>query len=49
MTKLALAWRPRIIDAAAMLSRWCLGLLFLKMGLSKALHPESFIELGPTV
>jgi uncharacterized membrane protein YphA (DoxX/SURF4 family) len=35
----------RLTAAAAVLARWLVGLLFLWMGLNKALHPERFIEL----
>jgi uncharacterized membrane protein YphA (DoxX/SURF4 family) len=33
------------VDYATMLGRWFLGLLFIQMGLSKAMHPEDFLKL----
>ncbi len=37
--------RSGILEAAAVLIRWLLGLLFVYMGLSKALHPDLFLKL----
>ncbi len=34
-----------MLNIAAVLARWVLGLLFIYMGLSKALHPEQFLKL----
>lgn len=36
---------PRIVDAASLLARWLLGLLFVYMGLHKALDPVGFLKL----
>jgi uncharacterized membrane protein YphA (DoxX/SURF4 family) len=35
----------RTLDAAAVLARWLLAVVFIYMGLSKALHPEDFLKL----
>jgi len=37
--------RHQILNAAATLARWVLGLLFIWMGLKKALHPAEFLTL----
>jgi uncharacterized membrane protein YphA (DoxX/SURF4 family) len=39
------SWRHNAFNAAAVLARWILGLLFLYMGLNKALHPVEFLKL----
>ena len=39
------SWRHHAPDVAAVLARWLLGLLFLYMGLNKALHPVEFLKL----
>ena len=39
------SWRDKTLDFAAVLARWLLGILFLYMGLSKALHPVDFLKL----
>jgi len=42
----ASAWASRpALDIAAVLARWLLGILFVYMGLSKALHPDQFLKL----
>ena len=35
----------RWLDYAGVLSRWILGVLFLYMGWTKAIHPEAFLKL----
>jgi uncharacterized membrane protein YphA (DoxX/SURF4 family) len=37
--------RLNALDLAAVLARWFLGVLFLYMGLNKALHPVEFLKL----
>ena len=39
------ATRFNAVDVAAVLARWLLGALFVYMGLTKALHPEQFLNL----
>jgi uncharacterized membrane protein YphA (DoxX/SURF4 family) len=39
------SWRRNAPDLAAVLARWFLGILFLYMGLSKALQPVEFLKL----
>jgi uncharacterized membrane protein YphA (DoxX/SURF4 family) len=39
------SWRRNALDLAAVLARWLLGVLFLYMGLNKALHPVEFLKL----
>jgi uncharacterized membrane protein YphA (DoxX/SURF4 family) len=34
------------LDYATLIGRWFLGLLFIQMGLSKALHPVEFLKLA---
>ena len=33
------------LNYATLIGRWCLGLLFIQMGLNKALHPVDFLKL----
>lgn len=33
------------MDSAAVLARWAMGVLFLYLGLKKAMHPEEFLKL----
>jgi uncharacterized membrane protein YphA (DoxX/SURF4 family) len=33
------------LNYATLVGRWCLGLLFIQMGLNKALHPVDFLKL----
>ena len=33
------------LNYATLIGRWCLGLLFIQMGLNKALHPVEFLKL----
>jgi uncharacterized membrane protein YphA (DoxX/SURF4 family) len=40
-----LSWRRNALDLAAVLARWLLGILFLYMGLNKALHPVEFLKV----
>lgn len=35
----------KVLNAAAVLARWLLAVVFIYMGLSKALHPENFLKL----
>jgi uncharacterized membrane protein YphA (DoxX/SURF4 family) len=35
-----------VLEAAAVLARWLLGLLFVYMGMKKALHPDLFLKLA---
>ena len=37
--------RPNALEAAALLTRWLLGALFIYMGMNKALHPVEFLKL----
>ena len=37
--------RSRALEAGAVAARWFLGLLFVYMGLNKALHPDLFLKL----
>jgi uncharacterized membrane protein YphA (DoxX/SURF4 family) len=37
--------RRFVLDAAAVLARWLLAVVFLYMGLTKALHAEDFLKL----
>src|SRR5271169_4063978 len=37
--------KPTRADVLAMLARWALGVFFVYMGMSKALHPEAFLKL----
>src|SRR5258705_6716829 len=37
--------RGRLADSIAVLARWVLGVLFVYMGLKKALHPAEFLNL----
>jgi len=37
--------RSRTLEAGAVATRWLLGLLFVYMGLHKALHPDLFLKL----
>jgi uncharacterized membrane protein YphA (DoxX/SURF4 family) len=37
--------RSRTLEAGAVVIRWLLGLLFIYMGLNKALHPDVFLKL----
>ena len=39
------SWRRNALDLATVLARWLLGVLFLYMGLNKALHPVEFLKL----
>lgn len=39
------SWKHKALDLAAVLARWLLGILFLYMGLNKALHPVEFLKL----
>ena len=39
------SWKRNAPDLAAVLARWLLGVLFLYMGLNKALHPVEFLKL----
>lgn len=39
------SWRRNALNLAAVLARWFLGILFLYMGLNKALHPVEFLKL----
>ncbi len=34
-----------VVDATGVLARWLLGMLFIYLGLSKALHPVDFLKL----
>jgi putative oxidoreductase len=34
-----------VLPAAAVLARWVLGVVFIYMGMNKALHPEMFLKL----
>src|SRR5438094_1526903 len=34
-----------VLDYAAVMARWLLGILFIYMGLNKALHPVEFLKL----
>src|SRR6266581_1911418 len=34
-----------VLDYAAVMARWLLGILFVYMGLNKALHPVEFLKL----
>jgi uncharacterized membrane protein YphA (DoxX/SURF4 family) len=40
-----LSWRRNASGLVAVLARWLLGILFLYMGLNKALHPVEFLKL----
>ena len=40
-----LSWRRNAPGLVAVLTRWLLGILFLYMGLNKALHPVEFLKL----
>jgi len=40
-----LFWRRNAPGLVAVLTRWLLGILFLYMGLNKALHPVEFLKL----
>ena len=35
----------RALDLFAVLARWLLGVMFIYMGLNKALHPVDFLKL----
>lgn len=37
--------RAAVVDFATVLARWCMGALFIYMGLNKALHPVDFLKL----
>lgn len=37
--------KPLTLEFAGLLGRWVLGAVFIYMGLSKALHPEDFLNL----
>ncbi|HEV2393778.1 MAG TPA: MauE/DoxX family redox-associated membrane protein [Verrucomicrobiae bacterium] len=39
------AWKNGLWDVAAVLARWSLGVLFVYLGLNKALHPVEFLKL----
>jgi uncharacterized membrane protein YphA (DoxX/SURF4 family) len=39
------ARKAALLEAGAVLGRWLVGLLFVYMGLSKALHPDKFLNL----
>ncbi len=39
------SWRRNALNLAAVLARWFLSILFLYMGLNKALHPVEFLKL----
>ena len=45
MSPPTLSWKHLALNVAAVLMRWLLGLLFLYMGLNKALHPVEFLKL----
>jgi uncharacterized membrane protein YphA (DoxX/SURF4 family) len=38
--------RSKALEAGAVVVRWLLGLLFVYMGLNKALHPDLFLKLA---
>ena len=39
-------WKNHLFETVAVLARWTLGLLFLYMGLTKAMHPVEFLKLA---
>ena len=39
-------WKNNLFETVAVLARWTLGLLFLYMGLTKAMHPVEFLKLA---
>lgn len=39
------SWKRTAPELGAVLARWLMGALFIYMGLSKALHPEGFLNL----
>jgi len=40
-----ISWRRVTVNVFTVLARWLLGVIFLYMGLSKALHPVDFLKL----
>ncbi len=38
-------WRSKVLEAGAVVVRWGLGVYFVNMGLTKALHPDLFLKL----
>lgn len=37
--------KATVVDFATVLARWCMGALFIYMGLNKAVHPVDFLKL----